>query len=360
LVAPGIGSSFGQNAGASVSRILGFGDYKVSQNTLTSSPQFGKSSNEIRVRKREFVKNITGSTAFTNEAFTVNPGNQGLFPWLTGIAQCYQQYRVNGMVFYFNSTSATALNSTNTALGTVMMASNYDLIEPDYDGKQEMLASYFSNSCKPSEDMIHAIECDMKQRPVDVLYIDHNGESSSDPSLFNLCNFQLATEGMQASAVIGELWVSYDITFYKPRRPEPYSYSYVDNAAWDINNPFGIVQRTQRGKDLDIGGSGGYDTIYLDQYASQRVLVQICLMGSSLSSPSFTPTIVNLTEVNAYKAATISDFGPTNTSTVHIYLVCYDVPSNQSTRSSLQYASGALTSGTPSGVYVLVSAVQTW
>jgi len=43
--------------------------------------------------------------------------------------------------------------------------------------------------------------------------------TGADPRFYDLGLFQIATSGMQSGYVVGELWVSYDIVFRKPRIP---------------------------------------------------------------------------------------------------------------------------------------------
>jgi hypothetical protein len=286
-IAPGIGGELGYQAGAGVSKILGFGDYKVKSNSLTNAPQFGKSPPSIRIRNREYVTDVSTSTSFLAQNFTVNPGNSVLFPWLSGVAASYQQYKVNGMVVYYNSTSASAIGSTNTALGAIMMSSNYDLAEAPYSSKQEVLSAYFSSSGPPSEDLVHAIECDPKQRPIDVLYIDHNGESEVDPALYNLCNFQMASTGAQEASVGGEMWIAYDITLMKPKMREVGQYSLLENAAWDTTDTLGAIQTEVIGTPMPVLASGGgYDTIDLSAYRGQTILITFVLTGTGFSGVS--------------------------------------------------------------------------
>jgi hypothetical protein len=49
------------------------------------------------------------------------------------------------------------------------------------------------------------------------LYVDQFAGSSGDLRFTHLGNVSVATVGMQAAAVIGELWISYDIILKKPR-----------------------------------------------------------------------------------------------------------------------------------------------
>lgn len=212
-------------AGGSVlATLMGRGTYVVNKNTLvhpTQSeqvPAFGNVSGGTRIRHREFIQDIVGSTVFTNRNYPINPGNAEVFPWLASTAKNYEQYKINGMIFEFVSTSATALNSTNTALGTVILSTQYNSLAPSFTNKQQMENNVFTVSCKPAESVMHPIECEPSQTSVPILYT-YSGTlpPTGDIRLYNAGNFQLATVGMQADAVIGELHVTYDVTFYKPQ-----------------------------------------------------------------------------------------------------------------------------------------------
>jgi hypothetical protein len=49
-----------------------------------------------------------------------------------------------------------------------------------------------------------------------------------------LGNFQIATVGMQAAAVIGELWCTYDVELIKPKLPDAFSSSAPTHFAHDV------------------------------------------------------------------------------------------------------------------------------
>lgn len=213
-----IGGILGKGLGFAFRKITGKGDYQVSENTLVKPmpvPSFGDHC--IRVKNVEYIGDISSTTAFANTLYSINPGLLISFPWLSNIAKNYEQYRWNGLVYNFVSTSATALNSTNTALGKLIMATDYNALSPAYPNSVSMLQSEFSNYGKPAENLMHAIECAPGQRPTELLFVRSTAAPlNSDIRLYDIGNFQIATEGMQASANIGGLWVSYDITFCKP------------------------------------------------------------------------------------------------------------------------------------------------
>lgn len=243
VVGRGYGGEPGAQLGAKlgsylhyIGKIFGSGDYMVSPNSVKSNslmtgtqiPQFGGSKSEVRIRHREYLGDIYTSITpggFNISTYSINPGVIATFPWLSQVASSsYQQYRFNGLIFEYRSMSADALNSVNTALGTVSMATEYDSIETVFTTKAQMENTEFGVSCKPSSSMIHPIECARNQTSVSELYVRSGLQipSNADRRLYDLGSFSIATTGFQGSNVnIGELWCSYDISFLKPIMHKP-------------------------------------------------------------------------------------------------------------------------------------------
>lgn len=207
-------------------RITGYGDYKVTANSLVlgdNVPEFANISNrEVRIVHKEYIGDLYcgANGVFKIQNFKINPGSTISFPWLSGLSQNYQQYRINGMIFYFKSTSANALNSTNTNLGQVLISTNYNVLAKSFENTSDMLNAEFSTSGKPSDDMVHMIECAPKETPIKELYIRNSSvpvNEISDDRLYDYCNIQVATVGMQSTSeiMVGQLWISYDITLLK-------------------------------------------------------------------------------------------------------------------------------------------------
>lgn len=232
------GSKLGSKLGSYlhyIGKIFGSGDYitsadQVKSNTLINEsqiPAFSHGKNTVRIKHREYLGDILSSDvsgAFKIQQFPINPGLLQSFPWLSQVCgSTFQQYRINGMVFEFRSMSADALNSTNTALGTVVMATDYDSKDTPFTSKAQMENTEFGVSCKPSSCMLHGIECARSQTSVSELYVrSRNVPSGADVRLYDMGNFYIATQGCQAANVnLGEVWVSYDITLFKAIQQVP-------------------------------------------------------------------------------------------------------------------------------------------
>nr|AOV86314.1 putative capsid [uncultured virus] len=226
-----LGSKAGQFIGGAAhnlfSALTGLGDYSVKRNVLMGNnlPQIVNNTGPggTTIRFQEYLGDVyTGGTdVFKIDSYLINAANPKTFPWLSQIAANYEQYDIEGMVFSFTSTSADALNSTNTALGTVMMATQYDVLDEPFNSKTEMLNYEFSTSCKPSHSNLHMIECDPRQTTINELYCLYNQEvpPNGDPRLYHLGKFSIATTGFQHNQPtnIGQLQVTYQVRLLKPK-----------------------------------------------------------------------------------------------------------------------------------------------
>jgi hypothetical protein len=227
--APGglLGAAIGKGVNQLFTHITGFGDYRVQQNSLMhegmSVPQVVNSMNRggFIVRHREYLGDIDATTAFTVHSYPINPGMNTTFPWLSQIANSFEEYRMRGLVFEFKSLSSDAVlsSATSSALGSVIMATAYDVLDPTFATKMEMENYEFANSSKPSCSFVHLVECKKSLTAVSELYIrDSDPPSNSDQRLYDLGMFQIATVGMQAnSGVAGELWCTYEVELYHPK-----------------------------------------------------------------------------------------------------------------------------------------------
>lgn len=220
-------SRYGNGPTAHRLSFAGLGDYKVKKNVFLSGSlpvmTNRSSGGGTVIRFQEYLKDIVtdqNPNTFNLSSLLLNPGNTNTFPFLSQVANNYEQYELEGLVFEFRSTSADALNSTNTALGSVMMATQYDVADAPFSTKQEMLNYEFSTSVKPSASTLHMIECDPRQTSISELYVldGDTAPPNTDARLYHLGRFSIATTGFQGASVnIGELHVTYQVRLLKPK-----------------------------------------------------------------------------------------------------------------------------------------------
>lgn len=227
-----IGGWLGHGAQKIIGALTGFGDYNVSDNSLMEGglnpPQIINSVTKggIILRHREYLQDITASGTFRLQSFDVNPGLSDSFPWLSNVAASFEEYAMRGICYEFKSMSSDSVlsSSASTALGTVIMATSYNVLNPNFQSKREMENYEFANSSKPSVSFMHPIECKKSLNPVSELFIRTGPvPATGDARLYDLGNFQIAVEGMQnaGTGTIGELWCTYEIELYKPKYNVP-------------------------------------------------------------------------------------------------------------------------------------------
>lgn len=252
--------ALGRGAGKLVNRIFGQGDYVLNapkQNSLMGQgpPSFSPLTSGFRLSHREYIKDMTSSINFDTESFPINPGLPALFPWLSTVAANFEEYVIHGMVVYLNTTSGTAVSSTNTALGLWGAVTQYDPDDPDFINKQQCENYVGCQSAVPFHSLMHGIECAPQSNVLNRKYV-RTGDIDSELKFYDWGKFQYFSQGSQASNTIGEMWVSYDISFYKPRLPQHGTLSGADSyrrvgGAFGTTNMFGtLIEPTAVGSAL--------------------------------------------------------------------------------------------------------------
>jgi hypothetical protein len=176
------------------------------------------------ITHREYIADIFGNQAgesYKNRSYAINPGLERSFPWLSQIAQNYEEYEMIQCVYEYRSTVAIDVGS-NGQVGTVVMATNYNAANRPFDDKNTMMQYDGSMSSKTTESMAHGVECDpSKKNTPGGLYTRANPVvTGQDLKTYDHGLFQIATIGLPTAYEndnIGELWVSYTVKLRKPR-----------------------------------------------------------------------------------------------------------------------------------------------
>lgn len=255
-----------------------------------SAPMFTNNmaaGSDIVICHREYVQDITSSTTFTPLTFPINPGNPNLFPWLSQFADLYEEYSFEGLVFEYKSLSASAVGTTSSAMGAVIMATDYDCEDDNYANKRQMEDEEYAVSGMPFQTFIHPVECDPKRNVLAKLYtepgITVSTQAPGDPRFCVLGNFTIATSGQQASGqIIGELWVSYHIRLSRP---------ILDSAATGSSSYSTHVS-------LNVPTSGVPGTAVITSSDPSRFTIST--QGTSTTTSAFTLTLENAAYAGDY------------------------------------------------------------
>jgi hypothetical protein len=309
-----IGRGVGRWLGTGIGSIFGSGDYRMvgnspSYNVLTNGsqiPHFQTGRQTNIVCHREYLRDIVGTTGFSLNTFSLNPGMSDTFPWLATVSTSYQEYKFHGLVFEFRSLITDFV--TSGAPGVVVMATNYNADAPVYSSKQQMENSEFAVATKPTLNLMHGIECADNQTILPQRYIRSGSvPTGQDLRLYDLGNFQFATASNPAQT-LGELWVSYCVEFFKPIQPStevsPGSGFHASRTSISAANPLGLTQLTVSGT-LSVSTGFNFVTIR-NAEAGVNYKIDVIWYGVAVVASIASPNFISCTGVNRFSTNTNS------------------------------------------------------
>lgn len=205
------------------------------------APTITMSRDTCRIVHRELVDSVVGTVAFTvAKTLALNPGLAASFPWLSVMAQGWEQYRFRKLKYcYYTRTGSNVP-------GSVMLAPDYDAA--DAAPASEQIASAFQDVAEdaPWKD----IDCTLTQLSMaggQSRKFTRSGALAAnlDVKSYDSGNMHVCT--VDGTAVNwGKLWVEYDIDFFVPQLPPTGQLALVGGqftgaTAQTAANPFGTA-----------------------------------------------------------------------------------------------------------------------
>lgn len=198
-------NSNGQRKQASVAAAYATGNLGV-------APRFTQTKDSIRVQHRELVTSVTGSTAFTvASTIALNPGIAASFPWLSTIANSWEEYSFNKLRFEYLTRTGS------TTPGSMIIGPDYDASDAAPVSEQQICAYEDTVEDAPWKD----IECRLpanRLNSADKFRFTRSGPlaANQDIKLYDAGNvFVCCVDGTAVNW--GKLWVEYDVTFRIPQ-----------------------------------------------------------------------------------------------------------------------------------------------
>jgi len=162
------------------------------------------------VTHTEYVGEIAGSTGFKVAAYALNPGQPGLFPWLSKIASRYEKFRFKNLEFLFQTEKSSATN------GTVIFAVDYDASDDKPDSKTQLLQNEDKERAAPWQKF--SLKCS-RHNLTDTLarFVRPSAvPGGADIKTYDLGTLYVGTSGMADTSSVGELYVRYDVELMTP------------------------------------------------------------------------------------------------------------------------------------------------
>jgi hypothetical protein len=168
--------------------------------------------------RREIIAQVTGQgEGFHVSEFTINPGIDTTFPWLSTLADSWEYYRFENLKFHFETASGT------TDRGSVMLACEYASGSPPPSDFKTIMAykgavlSPVYRKVTMSVDSAAAFPQGMGG----FKYIRHPSSTPTDRKLYDAGVLMLAVQGTTQDQVLGHLSVSYKVTLHTPQVVKP-------------------------------------------------------------------------------------------------------------------------------------------
>jgi hypothetical protein len=349
-------------AGASEGKI-GSQYARLMRESASDVPSVHEDGLVTRVAHREYIGDVLSSTgAFTPLEFVLNPGMKETFPWLSYVAQNYTQYQFLGLVFEFVSEGSEYTNSAG--LGYVALSTQYDAAAASFVDKRSLLNAQFADAAKPSKSFQQWVECS-PEKVVDPRRHIRCAANPSNTSIndYDIGKTTLAVGGNVAGgAVIGELWVSYDVLLYVPR-----SQGFVNTNI----DKYTVVSAVASSADATMLGSGwtvpaGAVNTFAPVLTATSITFPLGTRGRFVVSLNFVRTTTATAASGAYNptlvgCATVASsgwsFGPSfvATQTATLQSAVYDVFTDGA---SITYANSLAFFGAGTGqTFILITQV---
>lgn len=252
---PKLGASIGQHLGNRLKKIVGSGDYEVSDavaknpvitGKIDPSMSFGHGEG-IVVRNREMLGDVITSNVagqFNVQEYLINPADVSTFPVLSAQAQCYEEFVVHGMIFELVPTSSNY--SATGPLGATVVAYSANPSAPTFFNKTQMENSANAVSARFDKGIVYGIECARGTNTQNSYMVNPISVGTPLPlTSTTMGKVSVATAPAPTygtSSPVAELHVTYVVEFRKPRAPPGrFGYTHFRRSGPVTASPFGVA-----------------------------------------------------------------------------------------------------------------------
>lgn len=168
----------------------------------------------IIIRHRELVGDtLAESGATITSRYNVNPGNNALFPWLSKIANAYENYRFTAFSFHYMPYASTAFSGQILVAHDPDPTDSYPTTEAQFSAYEYLLCPpYAEGSLVVPPKHLNMLGPDKKIVKSGFVGLGPGNEVHDSGSLF--C--RVAKINPAGPATIGSWWVEYEVELFSP------------------------------------------------------------------------------------------------------------------------------------------------
>lgn len=183
----------------------------ISRNSDPNTQYLG--NGVIRVSHREYLREVRGSDGTANfvvESININPGIISAFPWLSNIANNYDSYLFERLVFEFVPSSPTS------EPGKVMLMIDFDAEDVAPADKMQAMNYYRAESGTPwTRFSYDSLRQDLHKRKT--YYVRRGNVGANDLQNYDTGKFYYCTTGQSHASILGEIYVTYIVRLMTPQ-----------------------------------------------------------------------------------------------------------------------------------------------
>lgn len=190
---------------------------------------------ETRLQHREFVYSVmSDDSLYTLAIHEVNPGLPSSFPWLCQIAQHYESYTFNSLKFEFIT------NMPTDTAGGVSLSPDYDAADDNTSITKARLYSFDDTVRGPIWSCFEMPCTRSNLHKMKEHFVRKDSLASNlDIKTYDVMQLLVAVTGYDTEAIVGDLWVSYDITLRTPQlNKDAGGACSEETGSWDATTPF--------------------------------------------------------------------------------------------------------------------------
>jgi hypothetical protein len=178
----------------------------INRRTRNRRPRITGVSGGITIKHREYIGELNGSTTFTAQSYQLQPGLSQSFPWLSGIANNFEKYKMHSIKLCYVNVSATSER------GRVTMAFDRDPLDSDPTSKIDL----FSYNGAVEGAVWSPLELTV---PVDkdALFTRRGLISGTDLKTYDMGKLVVASSNNADTSIVGELFLEYNIELMIPQ-----------------------------------------------------------------------------------------------------------------------------------------------
>ncbi len=246
-----------------VGALIGSGKYKLNRNSARIRNNISSVNNDYGniFTRSELLGGITSNSTTKTFKLTseqITPMNNTLFPWLSGIAVRYQEYRFLSLSFRYIPAVGNIINGADNTLGQVGLASltNLTYSDPTSLSAFGQISGHVTDV--PSKPVLLAVECN--NTAYRWYRIDQSNNYINDPQ-YSFAKLLLCSDNIvTTSQMLGYIEVTYSIELRKPMLPvnfTPYANFTATSTSGQayLFNTSGVVETSTSNLDYTISSN---------------------------------------------------------------------------------------------------------